>query len=187
MPPVKEPISPGAAQNGLCGTRSQFHQACPDPVIRRPDHQAVCRRVQEAADRVLPSRLKRPSSSSSRNRMKLDQIFSSFDRTPVAAASIAQVFQGSSLTAVMSSSRFSARISATDRDRYRHLMYAANLLEKYLPESKFFNPTGIVEEFSRTVRKELDFVEEPRNCIRFRRNLSILPMFISYDFRGSHY
>jgi len=79
----------------------------------------------------------------------------------------------------MSSSRFSARISRTDRDDIGILMYAANLLEKYLPESKFFNPTGIVEEFSRTVRKELDFVEEARNCIRFRRNLSILPMFIS--------
>ncbi len=102
---------------------------------------------------------------------KIEEIFSVFDRIPVAAASIAQVFQGKLLDG-------SDVIIKVQRPRIREqidtdigiLMYAASLLEKYLPESNFFNPTGIVEEFSRTVRKELDFLEESRNCMRFRKN-----------------
>jgi ubiquinone biosynthesis protein len=46
----------------------------------------------------------------------------------------------------------------------------ARLMDKYIPESRFFNPTGIVQEFSRTIRKELDFTQEARNCARFARN-----------------
>ncbi|HDH02002.1 MAG TPA: AarF/ABC1/UbiB kinase family protein, partial [Nitrospirae bacterium] len=42
----------------------------------------------------------------------------------------------------------------------------------YIPETEFFNPTGIVEEFSKTIRKELDFTEEGKNASRFRRNFS---------------
>jgi len=102
---------------------------------------------------------------------KIEDVFSTFDRIPVAAASIAQVFRGKLLDG-------SDVIIKVQRPHIREqietdigiLMYAANLLEKYLPESKFFNPIGIVEEFSRTVRKELDFLEEARNCIRFRKN-----------------
>ena len=36
----------------------------------------------------------------------------------------------------------------------------AHLLERHVPESRIFNPSGIVEEFSRTVRREMDFVTE---------------------------
>jgi ubiquinone biosynthesis protein len=102
---------------------------------------------------------------------KLSDIFIEFDRTPIAAASIAQVFRGKLTDG-------SDIIVKVQRPYIREqietdisiLIYAANLLEKYVPESSFFNPTGIVEEFSRTVRKELDFLEEARNCIRFRHN-----------------
>ena len=98
-------------------------------------------------------------------------IFIEFDRTPIAAASIAQVFRGKLIDG-------SDIIVKVQRPHIREqietdigiLIYAANLLEKYVPESSFFNPSGIVEEFSRTVRKELDFLEEARNCIRFRNN-----------------
>jgi ubiquinone biosynthesis protein len=102
---------------------------------------------------------------------KLNEIFIEFDKKPIAAASIAQVFRGRLIDG-------SDIIIKVQRPHIREqietdigiLTYAANLLEKYIPESSFFNPTGIVEEFSRTVRKELDFLEEIRNCIRFRNN-----------------
>jgi ubiquinone biosynthesis protein len=107
---------------------------------------------------------------------KLDEIFAQFDRTPIAAASIAQVFRGklidgSDIIVKVQRPHISEQIE-TD---IGILMYAANLLEKYVPESSFFNPTGIVEEFSRTVRKELDFLEEARNCSRFRKNFEHTP------------
>lgn len=102
---------------------------------------------------------------------KIEEIFSAFDRTPIAAASIAQVFQGKLLDGsdvIIKVQR--PRISEQIETDIGILMYAAGLLEKYLPESNFFNPTGIVEEFTKTVRKELDFLEESRNCMRFRKN-----------------
>lgn len=107
---------------------------------------------------------------------KLDEIMVEFDRMPIAAASIAQVFRGRLIDG-------SDIIIKVQRPYIREqietdigiLTYAANLLEKYVPESSFFNPSGIVEEFSKTVRKELDFLEEARNCMRFRKNFEQVP------------
>ena len=107
---------------------------------------------------------------------KLEEVFATIDRIPIAAASIAQVFQGKLLDG-------SDVIIKVQRPRIREqietdigiLIYAASLLEKYLPESNFFNPRGIVEEFSRTVRKELDFLEESRNCMRFKKYFENMP------------
>ncbi len=100
-----------------------------------------------------------------------DEIFTSIDRTPVAAASIAQVHvaalkDGNSVVVKVQRPRIKDIIE-TDI----HIMRTvAGLMVKYIPETDFFNPAGIVEEFSRTVRKELDFVEEAKNISRFRRN-----------------
>lgn len=106
----------------------------------------------------------------------IDQLFSEFDAMPVAAASIAQVHFATLLDG-------SKVIVKVQRPRIREqietdigiLSFAAGLMEKYFPESSFFNPSGIVEEFSRTVRKELDFAEEARNCIRFKKNFELIP------------
>jgi ubiquinone biosynthesis protein len=43
---------------------------------------------------------------------------------------------------------------------------------KYIPESKYFDPHGIVNEFSRTVKRELDFIAEAKNAQRFKRNFA---------------
>jgi ubiquinone biosynthesis protein len=107
---------------------------------------------------------------------RIDQLFSEFDAAPIAAASIAQVHFASLLDG-------SKVIVKVQRPRIREqietdigiLNFAAGLMEKYIPESAFFNPSGIVDEFSRTVRKELDFVEEARNCIRFKKNFEQIP------------
>ncbi len=103
--------------------------------------------------------------------LSIKEIFSHFDNTPVAAASIAQVHRGRLLDG-------SDVIVKVQRPGIREqietdiniLTTVASLMEKYVQESVFFNPKGIVEEFSRTVRKELDFTEEARNGCRFRRN-----------------
>jgi ubiquinone biosynthesis protein len=102
---------------------------------------------------------------------RIDQLFSEFDSIPIAAASIAQVhfaklLDGSKVIVKVQRPRIREQIE-TDIDI---LNFAAGLMEKYFPESSFFNPSGIVDEFSRTVRKELDFLEEARNCKRFKKN-----------------
>lgn len=103
--------------------------------------------------------------------LQINQIFSSFNRTPVAAASIAQVHHGTLLDGsdVIIKVQRPAIKEQIETD-INILTSTALLMEKYFPESHFFNPSGIVEEFSRTVRKELDFVTEARNCSRFRKN-----------------
>lgn len=105
--------------------------------------------------------------------LSLSQIFSSFNKTPVAAASIAQVHiarltDGSDVIVKVQR----PGIRETLETDIQILTAIAALMEKYIPESAFFNPKGIVEEFAKTVRKELDFIEEAKNCCRFRRNFS---------------
>jgi len=46
----------------------------------------------------------------------------------------------------------------------------ARLAERQIAEVKPYNPIGIVEEFSKSIRRELDFVGEGRNIERFARN-----------------
>lgn len=101
----------------------------------------------------------------------IDQVFSQFDPVPIAAASIAQVHHatltdGTNVVVKVQRPRIKEQIEID----ISILSFVAALIEKYIPESSFFNPRGIVEEFTRTVRKELDFLEEARNCARFRRN-----------------
>lgn len=109
-------------------------------------------------------------------KLPLDRIFGSFDEVPVAAASIAQVHYATlieGLDVVVKVQRPDIR-EQIESD-IKILSAIARLLEKHVPESKFFNPTGIIEEFSKTVRKELDFAEEARSVCRFRRNFQTTP------------
>ncbi len=103
--------------------------------------------------------------------LPVDRVFSSFEGTPVAAASIAQVHRarlldGSDVVVKVQRPGIRGEIESD----ISILEFVARLLIKYLPESRFFNPVGIVNEFSKTVTKELNFVEEARNCYRFQKN-----------------
>ncbi len=46
----------------------------------------------------------------------------------------------------------------------------ANLLEKYIPESRQYDPKGMVDELAKTFRKEVDFKNEARNIEVFASN-----------------
>jgi ubiquinone biosynthesis protein len=113
------------------------------------------------AKRIIEDELKLP----------IDRIFKYFDEIPIAAASIAQVHRA----ILLDDSEVVIKVQRPDiseqiESDIKILSTVANLLDKYVPESRFFNPTGIVLEFSKTVRKEMDFVEEAKNCCRFSRN-----------------
>ena len=109
-------------------------------------------------------------------RLPINRVFSYFREAPIAAASIAQVhhatlIDGSDVIVKIQRPGIGEQLE-TD---INIMSTIGNLLVKHVPESRFFNPTGIVEEFSKTVRKELDFVEEMNNCNRFKRNFEDNP------------
>ncbi|MCL4456143.1 MAG: AarF/UbiB family protein [Nitrospirae bacterium] len=109
-------------------------------------------------------------------RLPVDKIFDSFCEIPIAAASIAQVHSAK----LLDGSIVVVKVQRPDiREQIETdiniLTTIAKLLDRHVPESRFFNPSGIVDEFSKTVRKEMDFVKESRNCGRFRKKFEASP------------
>jgi len=99
----------------------------------------------------------------------LTDLFASIEETPVAAASLAQVHRARTASgqevAVKVQRIGIEAIIETDIHILRDL---AGLAERHLSESKYFEPVRLVDEFARTIRRELDFVREGRNIDRFR-------------------
>ena len=121
--------------------------------------------LQEAGS-IVEGELQRP----------LDAVFQHFDEMPIAAASIAQVHKAKLMDGrevVVKVQR--PHIREHIESDITIMAFVSQLLEKNVPESRFFNPAGIVDEFSRTVRKELNFIEEARNCARLRKNFEGYP------------
>lgn len=115
----------------------------------------------EEAKRIVESELKKP----------LNELFSSFDVHPVAAASIAQVHNATlkdGTDVVVKVCR--PRIDEIIENDIDILYTIAKLMLKYIPESKFYNPKGIVDEFSKNIKKEMDFLIEADNATTFRKN-----------------
>jgi len=101
-----------------------------------------------------------------------ESVFKQFERIPIAAASIAQVHRA----VLMDGTKVIVKVQrpAIREDVHSDidiLYYVAKLLEAYVPDSRHLNPVGIVREFEKTVEKEMNFVEESRNCMRLRQNL----------------
>ncbi len=104
------------------------------------------------------------------------ECFSSFQETPIAAASIAQVHAATLPTG----EQVVVKIQRPGIDRVIdqdiHLMeFLAKLLERYVPESRVIGPSIVVDEFFRTLRQELDFYIEANNLQRMKENLASFP------------
>ena len=102
---------------------------------------------------------------------KVKEIFSYFSMDPMAAASIAQVHRAKTFSeeeVVVKIKRPDIeKMIALDLDILFHL---AKIAEQRITEVKLYNPIQILEEFSSTLQKEINFYNEGRNIDRFRRN-----------------
>lgn len=98
----------------------------------------------------------------------ISDLFSSFDDEPVGSASIGQVH-----AAVLNSGEMVAvKVQRPDIEKVILLDLAilkdlAKFAERHVPEMSGLNPVGVVEEFSATLIKELDFTNEQKNAERF--------------------
>ncbi len=109
----------------------------------------------------------------------VDEVYETFDDTPLAAASVAQVHRATLRTpdglkqVVVKVQRPNiAETIASDLDL---LHTFAALLERAIPESRTYSPVGLVNEFDRAMQNELDFNTEKENAERFRSNFRDFP------------
>jgi len=101
------------------------------------------------------------------------KVFASFDPTPFASASIAQVHyarlrSGESVVVKIQRDGIARTIEAD----LGILADLAALVERYSEELRAYHPTAVVRQFTRTMRGELDFRRERRNMEVFRRNFA---------------
>lgn len=108
---------------------------------------------------------------------RIEDVFAEFDETPIAAASIAQVHRArlkNGDEVVVKVQRPGLRfLIDTDLDLLHVL---AELIEENLPELKRWQPVAIVEEFDKSIHKEIDFGREAHNIKKFARNFAGDPM-----------
>lgn len=107
----------------------------------------------------------------------LDSIFQQFDDQPLASASIAQVhaarlLDGTPVVLKVQHADIVERIR-NDLDILHGLAAQA---ERYIDELKPYQPTVLVREFERTIKRELDFLREMRNLERFREAFAQDPL-----------
>jgi ubiquinone biosynthesis protein len=102
-----------------------------------------------------------------------EEVFAEFDSEPMAAASLAQVYRARLDTgqAVVVKVRRPGIRPVVEAD-LRLLLRLAQLLESESPALRAFRPQQIVREFSRSLRRELDFASEARNARRVAQNFA---------------
>lgn len=102
----------------------------------------------------------------------IEQVFASFDPSPLAAASIGQVHRAclqSGEEVVVKVQR--PRLTSIVETDLAILFDVARLAQNHTPWGEFYNFVDLVEEFARTIREEMDFAQEGRNADRLRQNL----------------
>ena len=107
------------------------------------------------------------------NELKSDpyEIFTEISKKPLAAASIAQVHRGKlkdGKNIVFKVQRPGTR-AVIDVD-IEILGDLAHVLSKYFQDKLIQDPIAILNEFDKSIHRELDFIQEGKNISRFKRN-----------------
>lgn len=107
----------------------------------------------------------------------VDTLFASFERDPLASASVAQVH-----AAVLHSGEpvvvkvIRPGIEKTIAKDLSLLASLAHWLERVLPEGRRLRPVEVVEEYRLTIGHELDLQREAANASQLRRNFAFSPL-----------
>ena len=102
---------------------------------------------------------------------KMEGIFKQFNPVPLASASLSQVHSGVTLEGeevVVKVQR--PRIKEVVEADLEILYNLAQQAERQMAELRPYDPVGTVEEFSKSIRRVLDFAAEGRNIERFAHN-----------------
>jgi ubiquinone biosynthesis protein len=106
----------------------------------------------------------------------LDLWFREIEEMPVASASLAQVHRAyltdGTMVAIKIQRPGIGEIIETDIGILKSM---AERIEVVLPETRLYNPTGMVDDFAHQIVKELDFTRDGRNADRMARNFRDVP------------
>ncbi len=101
----------------------------------------------------------------------ISEVFQNFDSNPVAAGSLSQVHKA----VLKDGTPVAVKVKRTGIDRIItsdiELMKTIALWLEGHPDIAFLRPAGIVDEFARSVRRELNFLIEARIIQMFRKNM----------------
>jgi len=117
----------------------------------------------EQVQECLESELKKP----------MDQVFKAFSRTPIASASIGQVHEA----VLMNGQEVVVKVQRPNIEQIvkidTEIMFdLAVAAEKRFEEARLFNTVESVEEFTKTINRELDYTIEAQNAERFKVNFA---------------
>ncbi|MCD6408672.1 2-polyprenylphenol 6-hydroxylase [bacterium] len=101
---------------------------------------------------------------------KIEELFDEFEEVPFASASISQVHR-----AKIEGKTVAVKIQkpGVEKEIFLDLQILydiAELIERFIKEAEIYQPVRIVEEFEKSIKKELNFLIEARNIERFRNN-----------------
>ncbi|MBI3753068.1 MAG: AarF/ABC1/UbiB kinase family protein [Deltaproteobacteria bacterium] len=109
----------------------------------------------------------------------VNELFKEIEEKPVAAASIAQVHKAIAADGEQIVIKIQRPdIETTIDNDISILQYLAKLIMRYIPESRVYDPVGMVEEFAMTIKREMDFTLEASYTERFKKNHSDDPRVI---------
>ncbi len=105
---------------------------------------------------------------------KISDVFESFGKEPIAAASIGQVHEGILKEGKI---RVAVKVQRPDikskiKADIEILGNLAGVLEKAFKRIENFDPQGVIDEFGHMILREIDYTIEARNIERFRKNLA---------------
>lgn len=139
-----------------------------------PDVLEELRKLQDAVPPVPFEEIKKQVESALGR--SIDEVYESFEETPLAAASIGQVHRAKLRTemgpvdVVVKVQR--PGIGPTIARDLDLLHVLAKVVEKTIPESHVYSPVKMVESFDRSITAELDYTIEADNAVRFIKNFA---------------
>jgi len=102
-----------------------------------------------------------------------EAVFAQFDTEALAAGSLGQVHRARLHDGGEVVVKIRRPNAARDVERDLALMIElAQLIETHIPEAEMFDPQGLVQQFARSIRRELSFQREGRTIDEFRRHFS---------------